>query len=112
MNTKGMIEITGVDLVKFIKKVYDLSVPQGMGYLHFKEGPLSDDEAQALIDRKEYGGHIKVSLDYVRGRACKMTVFKDGDRLWIPSRWFDHQDFHLNDLLEHCGIKRPEQASA
>ena len=30
-----MIDVTGIDLVEFAKKVYELSVPQGMGILHF-----------------------------------------------------------------------------
>jgi hypothetical protein len=29
-----MIDITGVDLVKFAQKVYALSVPRGLGFLH------------------------------------------------------------------------------
>jgi hypothetical protein len=32
------IDITGVDMVEFVKKVYELSLPQGMGFLHYQEG--------------------------------------------------------------------------
>ena len=38
MNTDNMIEITGCDLSVFIKKVYELSAPQGLGFIHAKDG--------------------------------------------------------------------------
>ncbi len=44
-----MIEITGVDLRKFIQEVYALSRPQGLGILHYQEGDLSDDEAKSIV---------------------------------------------------------------
>ena len=91
---ENRIDITGVDLVVFVKKVYELSVPQGLGMLHFKEGRLSDEEAKEIVGR----GYI--SMDYVHGRACKMKVFKKDEKLYIPDRWYDHTDYQLNELLE------------
>ena len=44
-----MIDITDVDMIKFIQKVYDLSRPQGMGMLYFTPGPMSEEDAKALI---------------------------------------------------------------
>lgn len=91
------IDITGIDMVKFVKAVYDLSNPQGMGFVHFTPEPLSDEEAKSLI--KEDG---TVSLDYVKGRACKMHVFKEDDKLYINDTWFDHTDKELEQLLMMC----------
>ena len=99
MNTEDMIEVTGCDLVKLVKDVYHLSRPQGMGYLHYTEGALSDEDAQTIIDQGGQGDCI-VSMDYIYGRACKFNVWKDeDDRLWIRSKWFDHTDGDQQSLL-------------
>ena len=45
-----MIEITGIDLVEFTKKVYEFSSPQGMGFLHFTPNPLTTEDANQFID--------------------------------------------------------------
>ena len=93
---ENMIEVTGCDLVELAKAAYDLSVPQGLGFLHFEEGGLSDDEAKSLIKEDSLS---PLSLDYVKGRACKLTVFKDNDRLYINDKWFDHTEGQLAELV-------------
>lgn len=97
-----MIDITGVDLVKFVKNVYDLSRPVGMGFLHFTPGPLSDDDAQRCI--MPAGGSLVVSMDYVHGRGCKMSVWRKLNRLEIDDAWYDHTDAQLQELLAHVGV--------
>lgn len=99
----GDINITGVDLIKFVQKAFELSSPQGFGHYHYKPGGLSDEQAKALIVEgdKEYA----VSLDYVQGRAVKMHVARDEEgRLSIDNAWFDHSDRQLEKLLEHVEI--------
>ena len=91
-----MIDITGTDLIKFVKKVYELSQPQGLGFLHYQEGGLSDEEAKTLI--KENGNYV-VNMDYVKGRACKMIVFRKNNKLLIQDSWYDHTDNQLKELL-------------
>ena len=88
-----MIDITGVNLVVFVKKVYELSVPQGLGVLHFKEGGLSDEEAKAIVSRGQ------INMDYVHGRACKMNVFFKEGKWYISDRWYDHTNEQLRELL-------------
>ena len=105
-----MIDVTGIDLVKFVQKCYELSVPFGLGALHFTSQPLSDEEAEKLI-AVTGRGDIAVSLDYVGGRACKMHVFKKGDRLEITDRWYDHTNEQLSQLLEHVGRKYVSERS-
>ena len=98
----GMINITGADLVEVAKAAYDLSVPQGMGFMHFKDGPLSDADAKNLVSDDD---RVALSMDYVHGRACKLTVFKDDEGLWIRDSWFDHTPDQLSELLERIGIQ-------
>lgn len=102
-----MIDITGIDLVEFTKKVYELSVPQGMGMLHFTPDPLTDEEAKSLVALSKDDKRIALSMDYVKGRACKMHVRKDNDKLTISDAWYDHTDQAYQQLLDHFGIQKP-----
>jgi hypothetical protein len=99
-----MIKITGVDLREFVKAVYDLSRSQGLGALHYTPGPLTDAEADEIVAQRTLESDIPISMDYVRGRACKMTVFQKGDDLFIRGSWFDHSDHQLAELLKRVGI--------
>ena len=69
------IDITGIDLIKFVKEVYRLSIPAGLGRLHFKEGGLTDEEAEEILGVWKDDKQFALDMDYVRGRACKMTIF-------------------------------------
>ena len=97
MNTENMIDITGSDLKEVVKSAYDLSSPQGLGILHFKEGSLTNEEAESFIKPH---GNIALSLDYVNGRACKLTVWQDEEKLYIRDQWFDHSEDQLLQLIE------------
>lgn len=100
----GFIEITGCDLVALVKKAYALSVPQGMGFLHFKEGNMSDEDAKKIIESP-----LGVDMDYVHGRAVKFWVKKEGNRLFVQDRWYDHSDDQLKELLQSVGIEMPQK---
>jgi hypothetical protein len=102
-----MIDITNVDMVKFVQKVYDLSRPQGMGMLHFVAGPMSEEDARSLIQPDG-----TVSMDYVSGRACKMHTRLQGDRIVINDSWYDHSDEQFNELLEHLGLGKDVPAGS
>jgi hypothetical protein len=88
------IDITGVMLPELVKEVYNLSSPQGLGALHFKEGGLTNEEVNEVLDTPKYS-NIVVSMDYIKGRACKMAVYKKDDSVYIRYPWFDHthEDF-------------------
>lgn len=97
-----MIDITGIDLVEFAKKVYELSSPQGMGILHFTPQPLTNEEAKACLqDDTSY----PLSMDYVKGRTCKMDVRREKGKLTIPDTWYDHTDRIYKELLNHFNIQ-------
>lgn len=100
-----MIDITGVDLAKFAQKVYELSVPRGLGFLHAKSGGLSAEEAAEIVKRSEHA-NVALSMDYVAGRGCKMTVFRNLGQLEIRDAWYDHTDSDLTTLLAAFGIGR------
>ena len=102
-----MIDITGVDLQQFVKDVYDLSVPQGLGFFHAREGGLSDQDADDILSR---GNDWSVfNMDYVHGRACKMGVSKKNGKLFINSPWYDHTDEQLQELLSRHNIDISDQ---
>jgi len=96
MDTENLIEITGANLVDVAKAAYSLSRPQGMGFLYYQEEELSDEEARGLITDDE---RCPLSLDYVKGRACKLTVFQSEGKLYIPKSWYDHSSSDLDKLL-------------
>ena len=99
----NMIEVTGVDLSLFIRTVYALSRPQGMGFLNFQEGDIDQATLDALLNNNY--PNIALAMDYVHGRACKMVVFKEPDgTLWINKTWYDHSDEQLKSLLVACGL--------
>jgi len=98
------IDVTGVSLTELVKAAYDLSVPQGLGFLHVLPGGLTDEEAEELVQE---GDRIAVNMDYVHGRACKFMVRRDGDKLTISAPWYDHTDEQLRQLLERVGLPAP-----
>ena len=110
-----MIDITGVDLVKFVQKVYELSMPQGLGFLHFTPEPLSEERAKEIVEQRGgafSGSSCVISMDYVDGRACKMNVREENGKLVINDSWYDHTDSQLKQLLETFGKEGLIEASA
>lgn len=106
-----MIKITGVDLRQFVMAVYDLSSPQGLGHLQAKVGALDEETVDQILAGHEKRGIEVINMDYVHGRACKMSVWRQGGELWIDNRWFDHSDEALAELLKRVGIEREPQAA-
>lgn len=102
---KDMIEIPESKLSQFVRKVYELSVPVGMGFMHYKDEPLSDTE---VIDIIQPGKTIIVNMDYVNGRCCKMRVIKKDGKLYTNDTWYDHTRSELKELLAHVGVELPE----
>lgn len=104
-----MIDVTNCDIRKLVQEAYMLSKPQGMGFMHFKPGPLTEDEITDIIQCSS-GSSIAVYMDYTNGRAVKMTVFKQGDNLSIHDAWFDHSSGDYDLLLQRIGAKRKAAA--
>jgi hypothetical protein len=95
-----VIDVTSVDMVKFAQKVFELSAPQGYGFMHFTKTPLDEKEAESMI-----APDGTLDMDYVHGRACKMNVrIKDGKKV-IRDQWYDHTSEQLKQLLDAFDIK-------
>lgn len=94
-----MIDVTSVDMVKFVQKVYELSQPQGMGMIHYQPGGLTDEEAKSIIQSDG-----TIDMDYIKGRACKMHTNRREGKLTISDNWYDHTDEQLAELLEFVGL--------
>ncbi len=89
--------------IEIIKAVYDLSRPQGLGFLHYSPEPLTDEQALACIPKPEMP---QLHLDYIRGRACKFVLLTDPDgRYFDATYWLDHTDEDLAGLIERLGAK-------
>lgn len=94
-----------LDLVKLVKEAYRLSAPQGLGFLHFTPSPLSTEEAKQFIIPKSTC-NIVLHMDYVHGRAVKLTVKKNADGTFsLPDSWYDHTDEQYKELLEAVGVE-------
>lgn len=105
MNFEDFIDITKADLIEVVKAAYDLSNPVGMGILHYTEEPLSDEEAKQLIDEGSRGKFSPcVSMDYVKGRCCKFSVWHIDGKLYIRKDWYDHTKADVDKLLEMVGL--------
>lgn len=108
--TVGLIEITDVDLRGFVRHCYDLSRPQGMGHIHYKPGPIPDEVLDGIMSTYSpeagHGGNpgVALNMDYVLGRAVKMTVTAVRERWFIRPYWYDHTDGQLKELLTLSGI--------
>jgi hypothetical protein len=101
-----MIEVKELDLVKFTCDAYSLSTPQGLGVLHAKEGALSLEEAQSFVKAYEGDKRIALSLDYIHGRSCKMTVWHlEEGGYKLADSWYDHTNAQYEDLLSRHGIE-------
>lgn len=102
MKIDQMIDVTDVPLRELVKAAYNPSRAQGLGAFHYMPGGLSDEEVDRIID----GGResIPISIDYVKGRSCKFTVFGHEGRRYIRHYWYDHSDDQLRDLLRAVGI--------
>ena len=123
MNTEKMIEVTGCDLRVLVKKAYELSVPLGMGHLHYKAGVLDDATVDKILASANIYSEIRLVMDYVHGRAVKLSVFRQqsngesptweylnakGPELWwIYDQWPDHSAEQLDQLLSAIGKAQP-----
>lgn len=58
--------------VEAMKLAFAASSPMGMGFLHFKPGPLPAEIAKGMRDEVEKYGVIRA--DYVQGRMMKLNL--------------------------------------
>ncbi len=99
-----MIEITGIDLRRFAKKVYELSPKTDKKDTH---ETLSDTMMGVVLTSGGLKGWKKYALDMkvVGGRECSMTVFESEQGRWfVQDLWHGHSQEQLKTLLDYCGV--------
>lgn len=100
-----MIEVPNdIDLIKLVKEAFDLSGPQGLSFLHFTEGELSDEEAKAIVARDANNRISAVVMDYVNGRSVKFNVTRRDGKLLVNEKWYDHSEAQFAELRKRCGF--------
>lgn len=62
-----MVTVDGnaIDRVEALRALYAASKPQGMGFIHFRPGGLTRQEAEQALSESSY-------IDYLRGRVIKV----------------------------------------
>lgn len=106
------IDVTHCDLRLLIAKAYELSSPQGLGFLHAKPGALPDADIDEILERSKDDPLGPVQMDYVNGRSIKLSVRRRDDKLFIPARWYDHHSTQLAELCDAIGAARPVREEA
>lgn len=74
------MDIKGISKAKILAALYNASRPQGMGFLHAKQGDMTEQEAQKLLD----AGHTY--FDYLHGRVMKIDLSGDDLRTALYDR--------------------------
>ena len=103
------IEVTHVDLRLLVQTAYDLSKPQGLGFIHYQPGLLSEEDADELLKQETYDSNVVIGMDYVKGRQIKMTVFKEPNspnRMFIHGTWYDHSEEEFCTFLRVIGADK------
>lgn len=75
-----MIEIKGKSKAKILATLYNNARVQGMGWLHYDPTPMTESQAQELLD----GGNTY--FDYLKGRVMKVDLSGDYMETWLYNR--------------------------
>ena len=102
-----MLDVTGIDLIKFAQDAYELTPLTGKASMlgAKRNGKLSKEDAEKLVEQYKDDGEIALRMDKVKGKDCRMTIYRDGSSLLIDSIWTGHTTEDLKDLLERQNIK-------
>lgn len=96
------IKITEASLPALVKNAYALSHSQGLGALYFSPGHNLDPEVVEAILGGD-SGYCRLRMDYVEGRAVKLSVHREGDDIFIDADqrrpWYDHTRADFAELL-------------
>ena len=69
-----MVDIAGIDKAKLLCGLYNAAITQGMGFLQYEPGDMSEDEAQRILDDMPAG---RLRFDYLKGRVLKVNITHD-----------------------------------
>lgn len=65
-----MIDIKGLKKSAVLAALYNASKPQGFGFLHFDPTPMTEEEAEKILENDTY-------FDYLKGRVMKVDLSND-----------------------------------
>lgn len=70
-----MVKIKGLSKAKVLAALYNRANPQGMGFLQYDPSPMTEEEAQKILDNMDpkYG----IYFDYLKGRVMKVNLTSD-----------------------------------
>lgn len=102
-----MLDVTGIDLVKFAQDAFEITPLTGKASMLGikKNGKLSQEEAYKLVEEFNENEEIALRMDRVKGKDCRLTVYRDGKYLLLDSIWTGHTTEDLKELLERHNIK-------
>ena len=86
-STDGIIKQT----IEVIKAIYDLSIPHGLGLLHYSAESMTEEEARLYIYEPDMPN---LYIDYINGRACKFALRNN------KCGWYDHSPDALGALIK------------
>ena len=71
----------GLTRVQILAALYNASRPQGMGFLHYDAKPMTELDAQRLLDENKEG-----YFDYLYGRVMKVCLGRPGVEVRLYDR--------------------------
>lgn len=71
--TDERINIGGLTAAAVLAALYNASRPQGMGFLQYQPGDMTEEQAVKLFD----AGHAHTYFDYLAGRVMKVSIPHD-----------------------------------
>lgn len=105
------IIVTEEDLPVLVSKAYELSSPQGMGFMHARDGDLDADTRDSILEEGKEHPRNAVSMDYVHGRSCKFRVQRNDDgQPVVRYPWYDHTRHQFDQLIEAMEADRKVRA--
>lgn len=65
-----MVDTKGLKKPAVLAALYNASKPQGLGFLHFDPTPMTEREAEKILENGTY-------FDYLKGRIMKVDLSDD-----------------------------------
>lgn len=70
LNKTNMLDLKGLSRAQALVALYNASIPQRMGFIHYDPTPMTVQEATELLAESKY-------VDYYKGRVMKLDFGKD-----------------------------------
>ena len=65
-------QVTAELVISLANSIYNASSPVGMGFLHAKDGGLSEADQEVVL--QDWNEEHELKMDYVHGRQCKFDL--------------------------------------